>query len=63
MGSNTATSGSGGLLEPMQPPIQTDPTIHALANCLEELETEAMLLGRNLTALLIGSARLALHDQ
>jgi hypothetical protein len=39
-----------------------EPTIFGLAACLESLELEATRLGQNLTANLIGSARLALID-
>jgi hypothetical protein len=48
--------------EPGQPSVRIDPTIHGLAACLKALETEALLLGRQMAASLIGSARLALID-
>ena len=40
----------------------TLPSVLALAACLESLEIDALALGRNLAATLIGSARLALLD-
>jgi hypothetical protein len=41
---------------------EIEPTIFGLAACLESLELEATRLGQELTANLIGSARLALID-